>query len=154
MKKERKESGFTLIEVLIVIGIIALLAGVVLVSINPTRQFKLARDSQRTSHVIAIVNAIGQNISEHRGIFQCGNNTMTIPATTTIMKSSSGFDIAPCLVPVYLATMPFDPIATSSHYTSVIDYDSGYSIFLDVNDRVTIFAPKTEIQNPIISITR
>ncbi|MCR4334180.1 MAG: type II secretion system GspH family protein [Patescibacteria group bacterium] len=152
--KNNKQDGFTLIEILVVIGIIAILAGVVLVAINPSRQFKIARDSQRTSHVTTILNAIGQNMSENRGLFKCSGTVTTIPATSTIMKSSGGFDIAPCLVPTYIASMPFDPSASGAHFTSVNDYDTQYSIAIDVNDRITITAPSTEIEILVISVTR
>ncbi|KKU11008.1 MAG: hypothetical protein UX14_C0005G0022, partial [Parcubacteria group bacterium GW2011_GWF1_45_5] len=60
--KARK--GFTLIELLIVIGIIVLLAGVVIIALNPARQFALARNSQRWSNVNAILNAVGQRMAE------------------------------------------------------------------------------------------
>ena len=68
-KSFKVQRGFTLIEILVVIGIIAVLAAVVLVAINPARQFKLARDSQRVSNITAILNAVGQNIAENRGLF-------------------------------------------------------------------------------------
>lgn len=49
MKKMNKDKGgkkgFTLIEILLVMGIIGLLATVVLVAINPARQFAQARDT-------------------------------------------------------------------------------------------------------------
>jgi prepilin-type N-terminal cleavage/methylation domain-containing protein len=40
MKIKNNKKGFTLIEILVVIGIIGILATVVLVAVNPSRQFK------------------------------------------------------------------------------------------------------------------
>ena len=55
---QRRTGGFTLIEILVVIGLIAILAAVVLIAINPGRQFSQAHNSQRTSNVETILNAI------------------------------------------------------------------------------------------------
>ena len=152
----RPTRAFTLIEVLVVIGIIAVLAAVVLVAVNPARQFKLARDSQRTSNVNAILNAIGQNMSEHKGVFTCAGATKDIPTTATIVQSGSApggpGDIASCLVPDYLASLPFDPSASGAHFTSVTDYDTGYVIYRDANSRIT--ASSTGELVPSISVTR
>ncbi|HTK33645.1 MAG TPA: type II secretion system protein [Candidatus Paceibacterota bacterium] len=150
-----KTKGFTLIEILVVIGIIAVLAAVVLVAVNPARQFKLARDSQRVSNVTAILSAIGQNIAEHKGIFTCSGSAMTLLSATTTIKDSSttgGTDIAACLVPDYISSLPYDPSLSTAFYTSTSTYNTGYSVSQDVNGRITVIA-QGEL-TPIISVTR
>lgn len=146
--------GFTLIEVLIVIGIIAVLAAVVLVAVNPARQFKLARDAQRTSNVNAILNTVGQNMAEHHGLFICGNDTAPtpIPLLPTAIKSSGGFDLARCVVPAYISTLPVDPTAAGAHFATTTDYDTGYVIYADAQGRIT--ASSTGEITTSISVTR
>ena len=153
----KKKNGFTLIEVLVVIGIIAVLAAVVLVAVNPTRQFKLARDSQRTSNVNTLLNAIHQNISEHKGTFTCGGVARVLPSTPTIVRYGGGFptyagDIASCVVPDYVSALPFDPSKTGAHYADAVDYDTGYEIVQDSNGRIT--ASSTGELTASISVTR
>jgi prepilin-type N-terminal cleavage/methylation domain-containing protein len=152
----RYRRGFTLIEVLIVMGIIAILAAVVIIAINPGRQFAQARNSQRTSNVNAILNAVGQNIADNKGLFNCASSS--IPTSPTIMKSASGYDIAACIVPTYMAAMPFDPSATGAHYTDNTDYNSGYQISQDAaTKRITISAPEALNASELsqtISVTR
>ena len=140
MRKYVKNRGFTLIEILVVIGIIAVLAAVVLVAINPSRQFKLARDSQRISNVNAILNAVSQNIAENKGIFTCGTTTVALPSTATIIKSATstgGFDLASCVVPSYISVLPFDPNRAGAYYKSPEDYDTQYVVYQDSQGRVT-----------------
>lgn len=149
--------GFTLIEILIVIGIIAILAAVVLVAINPSRQFKLARDSQRVSNVNSILNAIDQDMAEHGGTFMCSTTPMVIPATSTDIAThtsdpNGGIGLATCLVPDYIAAMPFDPSNPNANYSNAFMYDTRYYVSQSDQGRITVSA-NGEI-TPTISVTR
>ncbi|KKU46381.1 MAG: hypothetical protein UX65_C0004G0027 [Parcubacteria group bacterium GW2011_GWB1_46_8] len=139
--KARK--GFTLIELLIVIGIIVLLAGVVIIALNPARQFALARNSQRWSNVNAILNAVGQRMAENKGVWNtsCGTSTVVMQATSTAI-GDSGTNLALCLVPNYLASMLMDPNGGALG-------DTKYRIFQDsTTNRVTVDAPQGMVEIP------
>ncbi len=148
-----KDGGFTLLEVLMVIGILAILAGVVLVAINPARQFKIARDSQRTANVNTILNAIGQNMTDHSGSFVCEGQLTAFPTDPMEMSSDGGFDIARCLVPDYVSVLPFDPSKENAGFTDETNYNTGYKIATDAEGRVTISADG-ELNGTAIAVRR
>ena len=136
--------GFTLIELLVVIGILAILLSIVLIAINPARQFQQANDTQRRSDVNAILNAVHQYAADNRGSLPTG-----ITTSPTAM-GDGGLDICSDLVPVYIAEMPFDP--TTGSYTDCSTYSTGYLISSGASNRVTVSATG-EIESDI-SITR
>ena len=156
-----KKRGFTLIEILVVIGLIAILAAIVLIAINPSRQFAQARNSQRVSNVEAILNAVGQNLADNKGVFTCAGVAYAISATAVDIKNgATNGDVANCLVPTYMASMPIDPVGTTTAptctptYVSSASYDTCYTIQKDATSgRITVAAPDAEL-GQTISITR
>lgn len=148
-----KNQGFTLIEILIVLAIIAILATIVMVSLNPTKQFKTARDAQRTSNLMSILNAIGQNMIDHSGVLSCVSASTTIPTLKTNISSGGGYNIADCLVPVYLQNLPYDPSKIGAHYATTSDYDLKYSIDQDSYGHINMYAD-AEATTSVIKITR
>ena len=149
MKNRKVKGGFKLVEILIVIAIIGILAAMVIISIKPNRQFKSARDTQRLTNLSTILNAVGQNIAEHKGVFTCNGAALAFPTASTTIKSTGGFDLAPCLVTDYLQALPFDPVATGAFFTDKTSYNTGYEILQDAaTGRITIAAPAAEL-NPV-----
>ena len=137
--------GFTLIEILVVIGMLAILATVVLVAVNPLRQFAQARNAQREANVNAILNAIGERIADNRGIFE-GNGCADLPDETMgVGNTQSTYDLRPCVVPTYLSELPLDP-ETGMNACVTSDcvgktYDIGYTVRRDADTaRITVCA--------------
>jgi len=148
-KSLKLKSGFTLIEILIVMAILAMLAGVVIVAINPARQFAKARNTQRWATVNSILNATHQNMIDNQGVFDFTDCVATaIPSSATVIQSTGGVDLCGCLVPDYLASLPYDPVTGS--YTSCSSYDTDYTIHQDASSgRVTVAAPQAELGETI-----
>ena len=136
--------GFTLIEVLVVIGILAILAAIVVVAINPARQFAQSRNTQRVANITSILNAIGQNMVDNLGQFDC--DAGAIPETEEgVLISSSGYDLRDCIVPIYITEIPVDP--TGDPYDeSTGSYDTKYRIKIDnaLADRIVVWAPEAD----------
>lgn len=155
----RNSKGFTLIEILVVIGIIAILATIVLIAINPARQFRQARDTQRNSNVNTILNAIGQRMADNKGIFTGSGCTTVLPTTVAGLNMGSGvglYDMEACVVTTYMSAMPFDPNGGSLA-------DTKYNVKQDATTgRITVSAQAEIDQNgdnvvnatDVISITR
>lgn len=102
----KKNKGFTLLELLIVIAILAVLATTAVLVINPNETLKKARSAQRLNDLRAIEDAVihyaaanGGYPSTSGGIRSECSGWGGYTATTTI----------PGLVPTYLAKLPADP---------------------------------------------
>jgi hypothetical protein len=136
---------------MITIAIIAIVTGVGLFVMNPAGQLSSARNKKRCDDLQSIMIAVRANIADAtNGVFSCASGLL--PTSTKTMASATGsYNIAPCLVPVYIQAMPFDPLASSSHYLSNADYNTGYMIVYNASTtQIALAAPSAELNNSIV----
>jgi type IV pilus assembly protein PilA len=159
MMKKVQTQGFTLLEILLVVGIISILAGIVILAINPTKQLGDTRNAQRRSDVLTILNAVYQFSLDNSG---------WLPASTTLQTDTCalGSDQEICqddgtctdLVDLqtelvgddseYLVSIPRDPSTAEA-----AGEGSGYAIVTTSSGRVTVCAPGAE-NDVTIEVTR
>ncbi|MBU6501138.1 MAG: hypothetical protein KGJ89_04610 [Patescibacteria group bacterium] len=146
--------GFTLLELVVTMTILIMIGVFAIVAINPTDQIAKSRNAKRISDINVILGAVGQNSSDNEGKFSCSSGTLPTSTSRMAVSGAGSYNIAPCLVSVYLEKLPYDPATTSAHYTSVTDYDTGYTISQSsTTGRITISAPAAELGTSI-SATR
>ena len=144
--------GFTLIEILLVLGIVTTLSVIFIVAINPAKESARSRNNQRELGVRIMLDAVYKNKLDSRGDFDCAAGS--IPTASSSSMATSTYDIAPCLIPAYLNNLPNDPEDSAAYYSSTTDYNTGYYIIKNITTgRITISAPSAEL-GKIISVTR
>jgi prepilin-type N-terminal cleavage/methylation domain-containing protein len=98
-KKKTLKLGFTLMELLIVIGIIAILVVGTIITISPGEKLLNARNNQRKAQVEVIYGAIEQYVFQYGAYPDCVTTTET--------------DMLACetdIVPLYFTELPLDPV--------------------------------------------
>lgn len=147
------QKGFTLIELLVVIGILAVLLAIVLIAINPARQFAQANNTKRTSDVNAILNAIHQFMADNNGTLPAD---MPAAGAAAEAISDGGANICADLVTRYLAGLPQDPQNNNGAPITACGgaYDTNYEVSVSATDnRITVAAPDAEL-TATIEVTR
>ena len=154
MKQNFRPKGFTLIELIVVVAIIALLAASAFVAINPGKRVGNASDAKRWSDVTAIADAISHYAVDYNGTLPSAVNSAS--AGTTYLFAVAGDsvttakycdalggstyakrDISSGLVSTYVPTMPLDPdITTTIANTS----STSYYLVKDSTGRVQVGA--------------
>jgi prepilin-type N-terminal cleavage/methylation domain-containing protein len=145
IKKSRQ--GFTLLEILLVVAAIAILAGIVIVAINPGKQLGDTKNAQRKSDINTILNGVYQYAIDNNGTLPTGITTTQTEVCVTGGSCSGLADLSPLTTDEeYLVAIPTDPTGSSTN-------GAGYEIFQSANGRVTVVAPDAE-QGETISVTR
>ncbi|MDO8482880.1 MAG: prepilin-type N-terminal cleavage/methylation domain-containing protein [bacterium] len=146
-KKHSKNSGFTLLEILLVVAAIGILTSIVIVAINPNKQLGVTRNAERQTDVNTILNAVYQYSIDNNGFIPS-----TITASTTEICAVGGvctglIDLTVLSTnQVYLISLPVEPQKTNVN-------GIGYMVSKTANGRITVEA-QFEEQSAVISATR
>ena len=140
------KKGFTLIEILLVVAAIAILAGIVILAINPIKQLGDTRNAQRRADVNVILNAVYQYTIDNGSSLP---TTITTTATEICALATCAglinLDVL-TLNEKYLVSIPLEPQKTNAN-------GAGYQIVKSANGRITVTA-QFEEQGATISVTR
>ena len=147
MQKSSKK-GFTLLEILLVVAAIAILAGIVILAINPSKQLGDTRNAQRRADVNTILNAVYQYTIDNNGTLPSTITTTSTEVCATGAASCTGLiDLAVLTASEkYLTSIPLEPQKVTA--TGV-----GYMIKKSANGRITVDAQYEE-QGAVITVTR
>ncbi len=150
----RKSRAFTLIEVLIVVGIVVVLATVVALITNPEKRLARVNNAGRAAHVVSIMDAISQYAIDNVGslpglslplsleeICRDGGNCNTLDGVN--------IDV---LLEDYISRIPVDPNCNSCGDCDI--EGTGYYIMRDPGTRMTTIEAKCAELDTTISIRR
>ncbi len=144
----RNQKGFTLIEILLVVAAIAILAGIVIVAINPGKQLGDTRNAQRQSDVTTILNATYQYSIDNNGVLPAGITGTSTEVCASGAASCVGFIDLSVLTAngKYLVGIPSEPQKVNAN-------GAGYMINQNSSGRIIVVAQYPE-QGKVISVTR
>ncbi len=133
----RNEKGFTLVELLIVVAIIGILAGVVLIAINPGETLRKSRDATRLSDLDSVARALNLALAEETVtlVATSGGSSSLSGATPTAVNGNGWVDADPVGTSAglgqYLSALPLAPNHSAATPEAYIFYSDGVNYELN-----------------------
>jgi len=148
------KGGFSLLEILLVVAAVAILAGIVIVAINPGQALADTNNAKRQSDVTNIVEAIVDYTKNNQGErpegILTGSNCAGNPANEICVPGGDCEGKVDLSILAengqYLTDIPKDPSNSDDNRT-------GYFVELTANGRVTVCAPHAE-RGKMVEVTR
>ena len=130
--------AFTLIELLLVIGIIAVLASIVIFAINPSSQLCKAANTKRTAHAREIKSAILQYLISSSQI-PAGISSGVMPICTYGITDVSCVNLDVLVAQNFITTLEHDVLETNPIIT-------GYTVYQNTGGFIAV--DSTKMCNP------
>ena len=144
----RKKSGFTLVELLVVVAIIGLLAGLVTANVGSARA--KARDAARQADLRSMQTAIELAVAS-TGILPGLTNNGTGGGGTTFLSNANNVNQnqwIPSLAPNYLARVPTDPRNDSIYFYRYVTGSGNQLGAYYLEARLEVAAEKPTLTTP------
>ncbi len=111
------KKGFTLVELVIVIGVIGIIATILLIALNPAETQRKARDTARLKDVQTMQGIIEQALNDSvticagaaGGVAACESSTVATPGSQPCATNWTGVNLCN-----YARTVPADPLNLAS----------------------------------------
>lgn len=134
---QKSHPAFALIELLLVLGILAVLAGIVILAMNPGKQFAELRNAQRRNDLTTILTAVYQYQSD-RGAFPPDIKATAKGICRTGAASCHNGVSLSLLSGSILPHIPSDPLASET------GTGTDYTILKTRDNHITVSAPRAE----------
>ncbi len=148
-----ENSGFSMMEIMLVVVLLSVLIAGVIVAVNPADQFARARNTERIAHIREYHETISRKIAVEGLSWNCVSGPFPQeidegePVFLEIGSGANQYNLCQCLVPVHMQSFSVDPLVGNidNPRTCAGSYSSGYEIWQNsLNNKIILRAPHAE----------